>query len=809
MITLRDYQEEAVGIGVDYINSTDKNKRRSLIVAPTAAGKSLFIGGIASRITEPALVLQPSVELLKQNYGKLVEFGGEASIFSASAGVKEIGHITYATLGSIKNNVEEFKKKKVKTVIIDECFDYSTFVSTSEGAKRIGTLDMLFRLGKRLPLVKSYNEDSDQFEYKKILNTFKRELKGLYTVYLNNGARKLKVTLNHPFLTTRGWVEVKDLIKGDLILTSCSQESYGRFLLPTEQQSQIIFASQIGDGNLQAQPSGVSARIRLTQGESQLDYLKWKTSLLWGGEIKCVPNSGYSLTTMYTYSSRQFITTKSRVKMVQSLGLLGLSILWMDDGSMSKLENSATIYTLCHEPELLEVLREVILDLTGAEGILSSSLKNKKEVYYLRFRKVDLFKFTNSIKEFIPTSMQFKLPKSLRGHFIELEENSNPYKVSVFDKYEFLKEGDAFDIEVEDNHNFIVCSQTNLEGEIVHNCHSSYSPKKGSMFRNFMDKLKPTSVLGLTATPFRLNVHGGMEYNWSQLDMLNKNRMSYFKDILHVVQIQEMVNRNYWSKLIYELYDFDENTLSLNSTGAEFTEHSITQAIADQGINNSIYARLKQILKEGSRKNILVFCDSIATCEKMVTLFPGSAMVAGKTPKKERAFIVEEFVKGGISIVFNYSALGIGFDHPELDCIIMGRPTNSLALWYQIGGRGTRVHPLKADCLIIDLCNNVKRFGQFEDLVFENIEGYGWGLFNGDYLLTNTPMGEKVTRDQIMSDVKVEIDNSKDITLDFGKHTGVKVSELPMGYVKWAIKNLTFTSKKQKQLLAQLSARRP
>jgi len=63
--------------------------------------------------------------------------------------------------------------------------------------------------------------------------------------------------------------------------------------------------------------------------------------------------------------------------------------------------------------------------------------------------------------------------------------------------------------------------------------------------------------------------------------------------------------------------------------------------------------------------------------------------------------------------------LTTGFDFPELDAIIMARPTNSLSLYYQIIGRGLRKAEGKENCLLIDLSGNVNKFGKIEN--FETV----------------------------------------------------------------------------------------
>ena len=66
--------------------------------------------------------------------------------------------------------------------------------------------------------------------------------------------------------------------------------------------------------------------------------------------------------------------------------------------------------------------------------------------------------------------------------------------------------------------------------------------------------------------------------------------------------------------------------------------------------------------------------------------------------------------------VMSVSYTHLGFDYPELDTVVMARPTMSLAMWYQIVGRAIRPHPSKECGWIVDLCGNIKRFGEVSDL---------------------------------------------------------------------------------------------
>ena len=78
----------------------------------------------------------------------------------------------------------------------------------------------------------------------------------------------------------------------------------------------------------------------------------------------------------------------------------------------------------------------------------------------------------------------------------------------------------------------------------------------------------------------------------------------------------------------------------------------------------------------------------------------------------------------------NVGVLTTGFDFPELDTIVMARPTMSLAMYYQIVGRGIRPSEGK-NGWFVDMCGNVGRFGKVDDLeLMEETPGRGtWCVY--------------------------------------------------------------------------------
>jgi len=175
MIQLRPYQEKAITAGIKAL----KGKSNDVIVAPTASGKSVITAGIAEELNDHTLILQPSKEILVQNYNKLLEYGiDDISMFSDSMKSKEISKYTYATIGSIYKKPELFKH--FKYVIVDEChaIDPKNFERSKKGMyasffTAIGNPRVLGLTASPYRMVQKYfKEDEDMYysSYLQVLN---------------------------------------------------------------------------------------------------------------------------------------------------------------------------------------------------------------------------------------------------------------------------------------------------------------------------------------------------------------------------------------------------------------------------------------------------------------------------------------------------------------------------------------------------------------------------------------------------------------------------------------------------------------
>lgn len=277
---------------------------------------------------------------------------------------------------------------------------------------------------------------------------------------------------------------------------------------------------------------------------------------------------------------------------------------------------------------------------------------------------------------------------------------------------------------------------------IIDECHL-VPPNSYSMYMKFFKNLgQKVKYLGLTATPFRLK-----RYNdpftgkpFSKINLLTRESPRFFNIFLFVTQIKELYDLGFLSPVKYIPLEWNDGQLVVNTTGAEFSDESVDWALKNQKVHERIPDIIKQGLAKG-RKHFLIFVKNVNDGLDLAKRVPNSACVHATTKKKEREEILNDFRSGKIKAVFNVGVLTIGFDFPELDAIIIARPTMSLALYMQMIGRGIRTADNKTDCALVEMCGNFERFGKIEDITYlETIDG--WVIHNGIRQLSGVRLDE-------------------------------------------------------------------
>lgn len=128
----------------------------------------------------------------------------------------------------------------------------------------------------------------------------------------------------------------------------------------------------------------------------------------------------------------------------------------------------------------------------------------------------------------------------------------------------------------------------------------------------------------------------------------------------------------------------------------------------------------------GGRRTVL-FASKIEQSVYMAEEFRKAGVAAehcdGTMSTTQRDEIFDRFRSGETQMLCNVDLATYGFDLPELDCIVMARPTKSIVKYIQMIGRGMRIAPGKSDCLVLDHAGNVHYHGFVEEERYWSLNG--------------------------------------------------------------------------------------
>ena len=266
---------------------------------------------------------------------------------------------------------------------------------------------------------------------------------------------------------------------------------------------------------------------------------------------------------------------------------------------------------------------------------------------------------------------------------------------------------------------------------------------KDGMYKRFIQRRADRRVIGTSATPYRLTQASD---GASVLEFLTRTQPRIFDKLLYYCQITELLSKGYLAELKYHDHTkINLRNVSSNATGSDFDESSLMAEYKRSGFEKQLLDITLRVLhpKSGKKRNgILVFTRFIREAENLVAQLARervkAVIVTGETPKKEREKLLNDFKTGKVQVVVNSMVLTTGFDYPELDTVILARPTKSLALYYQMTGRAIR--PCKGkNAWIVDISGSYQRFGAVSDLKI-GLEREGterWAVFSKGRQLTN------------------------------------------------------------------------
>ncbi|KAK5167882.1 hypothetical protein LTR04_007032 [Oleoguttula sp. CCFEE 6159] len=137
----------------------------------------------------------------------------------------------------------------------------------------------------------------------------------------------------------------------------------------------------------------------------------------------------------------------------------------------------------------------------------------------------------------------------------------------------------------------------------------------------------------------------------------------------------------------------------------DFATGALSEAVNNDE-TNEITVRAWMARANG-RKSTLVFCVDLAHVSSLTARFRmhgiDARFITSDTSKDTRSARLDSFRKGEFPVLINCGIFTEGTDIPNIDCVLLARPTKSRNLLVQMIGRGMRLHPEKRDCQIIDM----------------------------------------------------------------------------------------------------------
>ena len=235
-------------------------------------------------------------------------------------------------------------------------------------------------------------------------------------------------------------------------------------------------------------------------------------------------------------------------------------------------------------------------------------------------------------------------------------------------------------------------------------------------------KNKKLRVIGLTATPYRMNTGYIYRYDIDGV-MVPENQTidPYFQNLLYSIRTRDLIAMGYLTPAHADpdhVAGYDAGGLQVNNRG-QFNAKDVEQVFEGKGrLTADIVADIVQ--HAIGRKGVLIFAATVKHAEEIMESLPpnNSMMIGGEInmKKQDRQKLVNDFKERRFKYLVNVATMTTGVDFTHVDVVAILRATESASLLQQIIGRGLRLDDGKTDCLVLDYAENISRHGLEDDL---------------------------------------------------------------------------------------------
>jgi DNA repair protein RadD len=343
--------------------------------------------------------------------------------------------------------------------------------------------------------------------------------------------------------------------------------------------------------------------------------------------------------------------------------------------------------------------------------------------------------------------------------------------------YKKACELDRFDLIIVDEAHLIPPSSSNgkrpagtiyCNGTEVPTARAATLPPEGEgMYQTFLKDAKIVNprvrLIGLTATPYRMKSG----------TLIGKDHL--LNEICYEISIKELIEQGFLCPLKSKSGRHKIDCSEFHLRGGEFIASEVDELM---NTTDQVESACREIVAQTrQRHSVLIFGASVdhatkikETLEKITRSECG--LVTGETPSGERERLLRRFkgqravashlvlphhynnplplvagvdersnaeriiereascdetTRFQLKFLANVNVLTTGFDAPNIDCVVLLRPTNSPGLYYQMVGRGFRLHETKTDCLVLDYGGNILRHGPVDAIQIKDKKTGGGG----------------------------------------------------------------------------------
>lgn len=222
---------------------------------------------------------------------------------------------------------------------------------------------------------------------------------------------------------------------------------------------------------------------------------------------------------------------------------------------------------------------------------------------------------------------------------------------------------------------------------IIDEAHHSISDS----YQRILDYFSDAKVLGVTATPDR----GDMQ-----------NLGQVFDSLAYEYTLPKAIKEGYLSPIKALTIPLKLDLSAVSMQAGDFKAAEIGTAL--DPYLEQIAAEMKEYCSD--RKTV-VFLPLIKTSQKFRDLLNKHGFRAAEVNggSEDRAEILKDFENGKYNVLCNSMLLTEGWDCPDVDCIVVLRPTKVRSLYCQMVGRGTRLAEGKTHLLLLDFLWHTER----------------------------------------------------------------------------------------------------